>query len=65
MATTTKVCPKCSTEMSWAQNVLIIPAANHPSSVNDPVSTRTGFPVAAFCCPDCNYVELYRQEMRA
>jgi predicted nucleic-acid-binding Zn-ribbon protein len=63
MATEVKSCPKCSTEMGWSQNVLVIPAANNPSVYNDPVSTKAGLPVLAFCCPNCKYVELYLQRV--
>lgn len=63
MTTATKTCPKCSKEMGWSQNVLVIPAANNPSSYNDPVSTKAGLPVVAFCCPGCSFVELYLQHV--
>ena len=63
MTPATKTCPKCSKEMSIAQNVLIVPAVNSPSSYSDPVSTTTGLAVVAFCCQGCSYVELYRQQM--
>lgn len=63
MNATPKKCPKCSKEMGWSQNVHVLPALHNPLAAIDPISTKTGFPVAVFCCPDCGYVELYRQPM--
>jgi hypothetical protein len=61
--TRSQALPKCSTQMGVVQNVLIIPAASNPSQHHDLVSTTVGLTAAAFCCPDCRFVELYRQQM--
>ena len=58
-----KHCPKCRVEMGHSNLVHILPAINSLSGFHDPVSTTAGLPVVVFVCPDCNYVELYRQQM--
>jgi hypothetical protein len=63
MTYTSKTCPKCSKEMGRAESVMAIPAATHPSSFSDPISTTAGFPVVLYCCAGYSYVELCRQQM--
>lgn len=53
-----KVCPKCSTVMNPSQLVLGIPAAvvgGTPKAITD----QQAYPVVAWACPRCHYVELY------
>jgi len=46
--------------MGVAENVLTIPAKT--ITPDDPISTKMGLAVSAFCCLGCDYVELYRQK---
>jgi hypothetical protein len=60
-----KTCPKCpgSPEMSAARYIAIIPAMNDENFVGvEKISKTGGFPVQAYECPRCHFVELYRAE---
>ncbi len=59
-----KVCPKCQTVMEASQLVLgipaIVPGGMHPKAIDD----RRAYPVGAYACPKCRFVELYYVPMQ-
>lgn len=60
-----KICPKCPTKtvMGASELVLGIPALVMPGGQNA-ISEHHAYPVVAYACPKCQYVELYYVQMK-
>jgi ribosomal protein S27AE len=58
-----KVCPKCAggPVMTASPVVGIIPAKSAGELTARVVNEACGFPVRAYECPKCHFVELYRE----
>ena len=60
-----KICPKCTgnIEMRVSQYVLAIPAAQPFGMAPKAINESTAYPVGAYACPECHFVELYYVDM--
>ncbi len=63
MADPDKICPKCKTVMNPSQLVLGIPALAG-GMTSKAISDQQAYPVGAWACPECRFVELYYVEMK-
>jgi ssDNA-binding Zn-finger/Zn-ribbon topoisomerase 1 len=60
-----KICPKCPGKivMAAARYVLAIPAAQPFGMAPKAINEQTVYPVGAYACPECHFVELYYVDM--
>ncbi len=59
-----KICPKCShgPVMKESDVAGILPARNESELSPTVVNESCGLPVRAYECPECHFVELYREK---
>jgi hypothetical protein len=59
-----KICPKCPGKvvMNSSPYVLAIPSAR-PFGSGSALNEQNVYPVGAYACPECHFVELYYVQM--